>query len=251
MIKLDAGTFFMGSNSSLMPDHEKPLLDASVKAFEIDQYEVSRDQYEKCVDKGQCPKISREPSYPTSGSLPQTMITWSEAVTYCKWVGGHLPTEAQWEYASRGKFNTEYPWGTKLVNEDLKGIQVGHISYPAIKTSPLPVQSKSKNIADADPSRMFRGGAFGVYHLAGNVSEWTRDATTLTDGSPSPLKLTDLQQKKRQIDNPKFEDGDARIYKGADYQIIFPRLQRASFRRAAAPNYFSPNLGFRCVIDNP
>ena len=52
--------------------------------------------------------------------------------------------------------------------------------------------------------------------------------------SPSPISLSKIQSKKRKLENPEFDKGNARIYKGADYKIIFPRLQRASFRRATA-----------------
>ena len=49
-------------------------------------------------------------------------------------------------------------------------------------------------------------GQFGIYHLAGNVSEWTKDATSLEESNPSPITLTKIQSKKRKLDNPKFEE---------------------------------------------
>lgn len=251
IIQIESGTFFMGSNSNLLPAYEKPLLEVSVKAFTIDKYEISIEQYQKCVEKAKCTPINRSVSYPVTKDLPQTMITWHEAMAYCKWVGGSLPSEAQWEYAARGKHNTEYPWGTKLVDKKYGGIQVGHISYPEINKSPLPVNFHSVNLADSDQNRVKTQGQFGIYHLAGNVSEWTLDSTVMNNSSPSPRKLTKTQSNQRKLTDPMFAEGDGKIYKGADYKIIFPRLQRASFRRAASPEYFASNLGFRCVMNNP
>lgn len=250
-IQIESGNFFMGGNANLLPAYEKPLLEVSVKTFTIDKYEISIEQYQKCVKKDKCNPINRSAPYPTKKNLPQTMVTWHEAMSYCKWVGGTLPTEAQWEYVARGKYNTEYPWGTKLADKKHGRILVGHISYPEAQKSPVPVDFHSSNLADADPNRIYGQGQFGVYHLAGNVSEWTLDSTVLDDSKPSPRKLTKVQRNRRKLSDPVFEEGDAKVYKGADYRIIFPRLQRASFRRAAPPAYFKPNLGFRCVMNNP
>ena len=250
MAEIKSGNFFMGTNNPLLPEHEKPLLDVTVSAFKMDRFEVSRFQYEKCVEARHCQKISQKPSYKTSSLLPQTMVTWFQAQKFCQWVGGDLPTEAQWEYAIRGQYNTEYPWGAKLIEKN-RGIQLSHISYPTNKKSPVPTEYKSPSIADANPETAWELGQFGIYHLAGNVSEWTRDATNLQDSNPSPINLNKIQSKKRKLNNPKFNQGSAKVYKGADYRVVFPRLQRASFRRAAPPEYAAENIGFRCVISNP
>ena len=251
MVQIESGNFFMGTNSPLLPEYEKPLLDVKIAGFQLDQFEVSRAQYKKCVQANYCEKISHQPSYETSSTLPQTMITWFQARKFCNWVGGDLPSEAQWEYAIRGALNTEYAWGTKLIDRKRGGIQLSHISYPTIKDKPLPVQYQNNVIADANSELVWELGQFGIYHLAGNVSEWTKDATSLEESNPSPITLTKVQSKKRKLDNPRFEEGNARIYKGADYKTIFPRLQRASFRRAATPEQYYENIGFRCVINNP
>ena len=251
MIRIKGGNFFMGTNDPLLPDHEKPLLDVTVPGFIMDTFEVSRAQYKKCVEANHCEAISQKPSYKTSSSLPQTMVNWFQARKFCQWVNGDLPTEAQWEYAVRGEFNTEYIWGTKLVEKNLGGIQLSYISYPTAKSFPVPSKYKSTSIADADPNRVWDLGQFGIYHLSGNVSEWTRDSTNLQDSNPSPITLDKIQRKKRKLNNPAFNEGNAKIYKGADYKIVFPRLQRASFRRAVPPEYAAENIGFRCVLSNP
>ena len=69
----------MGTNNPLLPEYEKPLLDVKIAGFKLDQFEVSRAQYKKCVQANYCEKISHQPSYETSSTLPQTMITWFQA----------------------------------------------------------------------------------------------------------------------------------------------------------------------------
>jgi len=84
-----------------------------------------------------------------------THINQFDALAYCSWAGGRLPTEAEWEYAARGGDQRIFPWGNQFEPSLLH-----HNS----QSGPTTVTN-------------FSGGAspFGIYNMAGNVLEWTSD----------------------------------------------------------------------------
>lgn len=75
-----------------------------VSAFAIDRYEVTVADYRKCITAGMCnldPLIAGDERY-IREDRPIVNVTWLEAQEYCRWRGGRLPTEAEWERAARG-----------------------------------------------------------------------------------------------------------------------------------------------------
>jgi formylglycine-generating enzyme required for sulfatase activity len=94
---------------------------------------------------------------PEMKKLPIVGVSWYGASAYCSWAGRQLPTEAQWEYAAKNANGFRFPWG----NENLS---CKHARYLGCGASPVDV--------DSLPLGM---NLFGVYGLAGNVSEWIND----------------------------------------------------------------------------
>jgi len=169
MIYVPAGTFLMGSDLAQDPHakyDEQPQHEAYLNAFWVDRTEVTSEEYEACVRAGMC----APPAYDNRAGHPVVGVDWANARAYCQWVGGELPTEAQWEKAARGADGRIYPWGDVF--------DWGKVNFCDAK---CPVALKHESYIDgyeeAAPVYGFPDGAspYGALNMAGNVWEWALD----------------------------------------------------------------------------
>ena len=123
-VHVPAGVFLMGS-AELDADawgHESPQHEVYLDAFWIDRTEVTNGMYARCVDAGACqPPIvisglgswTRSSYYGNASytDYPVIYVDWHQAEAYRAWTGRRLPTEAEWEKATRGVDGRSYPWG--------------------------------------------------------------------------------------------------------------------------------------------
>ena len=124
--------------------------------------EVTNAQYLRCVDAGTCdPPADSNRRYADAqfADQPVTGVTWFQARDYANWVGGRLPTEAEWEKACRGTDGRTYPWG----NQDPTGDLLNY-SETGLGTS---------NTVGSYPEG---ASPYGALDMAGNVWEWTSSA---------------------------------------------------------------------------
>ncbi|MBI5531548.1 MAG: SUMF1/EgtB/PvdO family nonheme iron enzyme [Deltaproteobacteria bacterium] len=164
MLGVPGGTFMMGWDGRGAQKDEYPIHAVTLRPFLLDKTEVTNEAYFKCVEAGVCRKHFtgsseanhfgkdekfRTPKRPISG------VSQSDAATYCKWVGKRLPTEAEFERASRGSDGRLYPWGNSL---------------------PTHEQSVFASSITEDVGTHPKGdGPYGHHDLTGNVWEWSAD----------------------------------------------------------------------------
>ena len=103
------------------------------------------------------------------GDFPVVHVCWEDAAAYAKWAGKRLPTEAEWEFASRsGETGTLYTWGNLLKPEGkwMANIFEGQFPYNDVA---------SDGFKGAAPVKKFPPNGYGIYDIAGNVWEWCSD----------------------------------------------------------------------------
>jgi sulfatase modifying factor 1 len=160
-----------------------------VSAFRIDRDEVSVADYRACASTGACdsdPLTAGDARYITETG-PLVNVRWSEAKRFCRWRGGDLPTEAQWERAARGDGDGPWPWGAasrladfnhgKPLDRALRSLS--HDAQLDAKLFALQGEPDDSDGVDvlAPPGHYAWGDSpYGVRDMAGNVAEWTKDA---------------------------------------------------------------------------
>lgn len=238
-----AGSFLMGSEDG--EPNEQSVHPVTLSHFWVDETEVTNAQYAtfliqkfnqkqwkaSWVDMASdnaliiwtgesfIPLLTAEEDY---SQHPMIEVSWHGAQAYCNWIGGGLPTEAQWEYVARGSENLTYPWGDEF--------NVSHLNC-------------SNDVCNNDtynqtiPVGSFPQGAswVGALDMVGNVWEWVHDWY----GSNYP--------NFAQADPLGPEQGVSRVLRGGSWMSGSANT-RTTYRLSIAPSYMSNDIGFRCVI---
>jgi formylglycine-generating enzyme required for sulfatase activity len=210
MVWIPGGKFMMGSPKGVGESNEHPQHQVSIKGFFMDTTEVTQAEYTRVM--------SANPSYfQTCPDCPVDSVSWNNAHDYCKKVGKHLPTEAQWEYAARAGSASKYFWGDTMNND-----YAWHYSNSENKTHP---------VAQKKPN------AFGLYDMVGNVWEWCAD-----------WYASDYYNKKVS-NNPRGPDsGQTHSTRGGGFGYNREGyILRCAYRNTYVPEFRNVNIGFRCV----
>ena len=158
LIAIPSGCFKMGSEKG--NPNELPVHDVCISAFKLGKYEVSQKNFQSVM--------GFNPSQNIVSNHPVDSVSWLDARNYCRKRGLRLPTEAEWEYAARGGTQTEYYWGDNL-QEKMENFCDSMCEYNNRNPDYTDGFKNTAPIGSFDPN------PFGLYDMAGNLSEWVQD----------------------------------------------------------------------------
>lgn len=209
--------------------HEQPAHRVRLRSYRIDRYEVAHADYRRCTLAGVCPPARVSPGDARVGrpQHPVTGVRWRDAQRYCAWVGGRLPSEAQWERAARGDDQRRFPWGWHF--------------HHALANHGLPEHAPgpADDYAYAAPVGALRDGAspYGLLDVAGNVWELTADyyAADAYEHAPSAEPTGPAA-------------GERRVMRGGSWRSA-PHTLRVTHRATSSELASEADVGFRCAYD--
>ncbi len=207
-------------------ESERPVHEVNFEnGFFIAKYELTEAIYQACEMAGAC--VER-PQSGANSSRPQADINFDESQAACAWLGGRLPSEAEWEYSASGPIHRIYPWGDieascdLAVMDDGRGVSCGH-------NLRFNVGSKPKGVSYV-----------GAMDMAGNVYERVEDCIHYSyDNAPSNGRAWMQDCEDEYLGMRGGSDGyDA-------------ERMRSSSRNNTLPSTRHLQFGVRCFMDHP
>ncbi len=220
-IEVKSGEFWMGDDEH--ENNESPAHQVKLDGFRLAKHPVTNRMLSGFPFGQKFPDYGGE-SHPAIGN------TWFEAYYFCLWIGGRLPTEAEWEYAARGgkkAKRTQFYFGDAV--EELSN----HAWFG----------DTARRVAHAVDEPNSRTGnehlnPLGLANMLGNVWDWCADWYDSNYYGKSP-KL-----------NPKGpKTGAQRVLRGGAWYNL-PHVLRCAYRYRNDPAKWNNNIGFRCAQDS-
>ena len=220
MVLVPGGTFTMGTNDGQAA--ERPAHQVRLSTFYIDRHEVTNRQFRvflgetRYLGKPAGKWMSDEKMRAEPENLPVVNVNFHDAEAFTTWAGKQIPTEAQWEMAARSIDSRRYPWGDDS-----------------------PKWNRPRTTRQVDPVMSFPEdkSPYGVFDMAGNVEEWTRDWFDSKHYH---------QFAKQTVDNPAGPNARPR-----SQQVVVRGAAKnwsVSYREGVPLDKRLAFLGFRCVL---
>ncbi len=176
----------------------------------------------------------KSPGFEQSDDHPVVLVSWNDAKAFCRWLSEkekkqyRLPSEAEWEYACRGGSKTAYAFG----NDPRQ--------LPAFaNVGDRPVARPKDGYHQTAPVGQFKGNAFGLYEMHGNVWEWCEDRYVPNSYRPD-----------KQTDPTGPTSGMARVQRGGGWSSAANRCRSAARIGRHLSSYRGGYLGFRIALNS-
>lgn len=228
-ISLTGSNYSIGYEWGTGPANEMPAQNIVISNFKMMSKEVTNFQYNECVATGVC---TQHEDYSSmfqglhSAQKPVVGVSTSMADDFCGWIGGYLPSEAQWEFAA-GNGASHYMWSL----DDVGGFDPTNYCYNL-----FPMNDPAHTTCEVGS---YSPNSFGLYDMSGNVWEWCTDYyqtdwySTLTGNPIDPVNTTVAPNK---------------TIRGGSYINNMDGI-RTSVRTGLAPGNRYFFVGFRCAED--
>jgi formylglycine-generating enzyme required for sulfatase activity len=178
-------------------------------------------------------------------NYPVVHVSWDDAVAFARWSGKRLPTEAEWEFASRGGLHgRKYAWGEEFQPNGKPLANTWQGRFPDTNAA-------ADGFARTAPVKSFPPNGYGLYDMIGNVWEWCADwyrpdayrsgnAREIAENPKGPESSFDPEEPFQ----PK------RVSRGGSFMCSpdYCSNYRPSARRGTAIDSGMSHLGFRCVV---
>lgn len=268
MAFIPAGEFQMGASPesfhipkkkemelySKLIQRAQPPRDVYLDAYYIYSNDVTVAQYRIFCRETRHQMPHKPKAWEWSDTDPIVNVTWDDAKAYAKWAGGDLPTEAQWEKAARGGDDRIYPWGNAWPPPTGTGnfcdmafqrewVTTEHIApiYPSN------LLGYHDGYVYLSPVGSFNANPYGIYDMAGNVTNWCSDWFDENYYAQAPQKNPIGPYSTMQATQMKVVRGSS--YLSGDRVFPGDRIPlRTEYRKAMLPTKTADNIGFRCVF---
>lgn len=260
MVFIPGGAYRMGTDNGF--PFEGPAHAVKVEPFWMDRTEVTNRQFQKFVEatgyETESERLGwsgvfdpaakswvsvpgadwRHPEGPGSSienrlDHPVVHVSWNDAQAYADWAGKRLPTEAEWEFAARGRLSAaEYAWGDEFIPQGAFQANTWQGFFPLHDEG-------ADGFSSTAPVGSFPPNRYGLYDIAGNVWEWTHDW----------FSADYYRQTAGSADPQGPSSGTEKVIRGGSWlcSANYCTGYRVAARQKTPVDSGLNNLGFRCA----
>jgi len=214
-VYLEGGPYLMGDSFEEEDADAMPVHGVRIQPFYISRYETTLDQYDLFAKK--TGRASVLPDETNRGTRAAGNMVWEDALAFCEFMGGRLPTEQEWEYAAAGGSTKQLYPGTddEAQMEDF-------------------VRYRENSMAESFPVGRKKPNAFGLYDMGGNVAEWIGEYYEFYPEPGQDPEWINLDTR------------ELRLARGGGYSAE-RHVARTYWRAGTLGTVTTPTIGVRCV----